>query len=279
MVVEFPLTESAPATAVPWIRRLSMTFLDAVLPPRCLSCGMLVEAAHALCAECWPKICFITEPLCATCGMPFEFEASGGSVCAVCASSERPFGRARAAIAYDDGSRGFILAFKHGDRTDAARVFAPWMTQAGRDLLADVDLMVPVPLHWTRLFMRRYNQSALLAQAVSRLANVRVALDLLVRRKRTPSLAHAGAVERAKTVSGAFVVPPRRRHDVEGRRILLIDDVFTTGATIGACARALARSGARSVDVLTLARVLRPTHLDRVISSASALPATEESRL
>jgi ComF family protein len=240
---------------------------------------MLVEAAHGLCADCWPKIRFITEPLCATCGMPFEFEASDGSVCAVCASSERPFGRARAAIAYDDGSRGFILAFKHGDRTDAARVFAPWMTQAGRDLLADVDLMVPVPLHWTRLFMRRYNQSALLAQAVSRLANVRVALDLLVRRKRTPSLAHAGAVERAKTVSGAFVVPPRRRHDVEGRRILLIDDVFTTGATIGACARALARSGARSVDVLTLARVLRPTHLDRVISSASALPATEESRL
>jgi predicted amidophosphoribosyltransferase len=125
---------------------------------------MLVEAAHALCAECWPKIRFITEPLCAACGMPFEFEASDGSVCAVCVSSDRPFARARAAIAYDDGSRGFILAFKHGDRTDAARVFAPWMAQAGRDLLGDVDLMVPVPLHWTRLFKRRYNQAALLAQ-------------------------------------------------------------------------------------------------------------------
>jgi ComF family protein len=227
---------------------------------------MLVEAAHALCAECWPKIRFITEPLCAACGMPFEIEATVGSVCPVCASSERPFGRARAAIAYDDGSREFILAFKHGDRTDAARVFAPWMAQAGRDVLADVDLLVPVPLHWTRLFMRRYNQAALLAQAVGRLADVRVAPDLLVRRKRTPSLAHAGAIERARTVSGAFAVPPKRRHAAEGRRILLIDDVFTTGATIGACARALTRSGARSVDVLTLARVLRPTHLDRVIS-------------
>jgi ComF family protein len=238
---------------------------------------MLVETAHALCGECWPKIRFITEPLCATCGMPFEFEASDGSVCAVCASSERPFARARAAIAYDDGSRGFILAFKHGDRIDAARVFAPWMAQAGRDLLASVDVLVPVPLHWTRLFMRRYNQAALLAHEIGRLAHVPVFPDLLVRRKRTPSLAHAGASERARTVSGAFGVPPRRRGDVEGRRILLIDDVFTTGSTIGACARALKKSGARSIDVLTLARVLRPTHLG-ANSSFYAPAANEESR-
>jgi predicted amidophosphoribosyltransferase len=190
--------------------------LDAVLPPRCASCGELVETAHALCSACWPKVRFITEPLCTTCGTPFEFEVPAGTVCAACAVVERPFGRARAAIAYDDGSRGFILAFKHGDRTDAARLFAPWMAHAGRELLVDADLLVPVPLHWTRLLARRYNQAALLAQAVGRLAKAKVAPDLLKRRKRTPSLAHSGARERAETVRGAFVVPAKRRPEVEG---------------------------------------------------------------
>lgn len=272
------MTTSILATALPAIRRLGIGLLDAVLPPRCLSCGTLVDTAHALCSECWPKIQFITEPLCAACGMPFEFEVAAGTVCAACASSERPFGRARAAIAYDDGSRGFILAFKHGDRTDATRAFAPWMAQAGRELLRDADLLVPVPLHWTRLFMRRYNQAALLALAIGRLTGVKVAPDLLVRRKRTPSLAHSGASARAKTVSGAFIVPPRRCPQAEDRRIVIIDDVFTTGSTVGACARALARSGARAIDVLTLARVVRPSHLTD--ASASAMnSATEENEL
>ena len=255
------MTTSILATALPVIRRLGIGLLDAVLPPRCLSCGALVETAHALCSECWPKVRFITEPLCAACGMPFEFEVTAGTLCGACASSARPFGRSRAAIAYDDGSRGFILAFKHGDRTEATRAFAPWMAQAGRELLGDADLLVPVPLHWTRLFMRRYNQAALLALAIGRLTGVKVAPDLLVRRKRTPSLAHSGASARAKTVSGAFIVPPRRRPQAEDRRIVIIDDVFTTGSTVGACARALARSGARAIDVLTLARVVRPSHL------------------
>lgn len=259
MGLQLPLAASARAIAWPVIRQLGVGLLDAVLPPRCPSCGELVETAHALCPACWPKVRFITDPLCATCGTPFEFEVPPGTVCAACAVGEPPFGRARAAIAYDDGSRGLILAFKHGDRTDAARVFAPWMAHAGRELLADADLLVPVPLHWTRLLARRYNQAALLAQAVGRLVKAKVAPDLLTRRKRTPSLAHSGAEERAATVRGAFVVPAKRRSEVEGRRILLIDDVFTTGSTVGACARALARSGARSVDVLTLARVVRPS--------------------
>ena len=247
------------ATVWPAVRRLGIGLLDAVLPPRCPSCGEVVETVHALCPACWPKVRFITEPLCAACGTPFEFEVPPGTVCAACAVVERPFGRARAAIAYDDGSRGLILAFKHGDRTDAARVFAPWMARAGRELLVDADLLVPVPLHWTRLAARRYNQAAILAQAVGRLAEAKVSPDLLKRRKRTPSLARSGARERAETVRGAFVVPARRRSEVEGRRILLIDDVYTTGSTIGACARALARTGARAVDVLTLARVVRPS--------------------
>jgi ComF family protein len=227
---------------------------------------------------CWQKIRFITEPLCAACGTPFEFEVAAGTVCGVCASSERPFERARAAIAYDEGSRGFILAFKHADRTDATRAFAPWMAQAGRELLDAADLLVPVPLHWTRLFMRRYNQAALLAQAIGRLTGVKFAPDLLVRRKRTPSLAHSGASARAKIVSGAFIVPTQRRAQAEGRRIVIIDDVFTTGSTIGACARELARSGARAIDVLTLARVVRPSHLTYT-SSSQLSPTNEENDL
>ena len=274
------LPTSARAIAWPAIRRLGIGLLDAVLPPRCPSCGELVETAHALCSACWPKVRFITEPLCATCGTPFEFEVAMGTVCAACAVVERPFGQARAAIAYDDGSRGFILAFKHGDRTDAARLFAPWVVHAGRELLVDADLLVPVPLHWTRLLARRYNQAALLAQAVGRLAKAKVAPDLLKRRKRTPSLAQSGARERAATVQGAFVVPAKRRSEVEGGRILIIDDVFTTGSTAAACTRALARSGARSVDVLTLARVVRPSasgtpgHGKR---QPNTLPTAEES--
>lgn len=248
-----------PSGAARVLRGAGNRMLDAVLPPRCLACGTIVEAAHALCAACWPRVRFLTEPLCASCGMPFEFEVAGGSVCAACAGTSRPWARARAAIAYDDGSRAFILAFKNGDRTYAARTFAPWMAAAGRHLLADADLLVPVPLHWTRLFARKYNQAALLAQAMGRLAGSAVAVDLLRRSKRTRKLGTSGPRERAETVRAAFAVAGRRRHELAGRRVLLIDDVFTTGSTAAACARTLIRAGAAAVDVLSLARVVRPS--------------------
>ncbi|MFO1113309.1 MAG: ComF family protein [Rhodospirillales bacterium] len=243
------------------LRAAGNRILDAVLPPRCLACGVIVESVHALCAACWPRVRFLTEPLCTSCGMPFEFEVADGSVCAACAGAMRPWARVRAAIAYDDGSRAFILAFKNGDRTDAAHTFAPWMAAAGRRLLTDADLLVPVPLHWTRLFARKYNQAALLAQAVGRLAGRPVAVDLLQRTKRTRKLGTSGPRERAETVRAAFQVAERRRRELAGRRVLLIDDVFTTGSTAATCARTLIRAGAAAVDVLTLARVVRPSVL------------------
>ena len=144
--------------------------LDAILPPRCLACGCATDATGTLCAGCWMQVRFLAEPQCACCGVPFDFEVDDGTLCGACVATRRPFVRARAAIAYDDGSRGFILAFKNGDRTDAVRTFAPWMARAGQELIADADLLVPVPLHWTRLFVRKYNQAALLAYAVARLA-------------------------------------------------------------------------------------------------------------
>ena len=261
------VVSQARAFALPMLKRLGNGLLDAVLPPRCIGCGAIIEAAAGLCPNCWPKVRFIAEPMCAACGMPFEFDAAEGSLCGACAAGERAYERVRAAIAYDDGSRPFILGFKHGDRTDFVRVLAPWMLRAGRALLADADVLVPVPLHWTRLFARKYNQAGLLAQAVARLAGAEVAVDALVRRKRTPSLAKTSGVQRAQTVRGAFVVPDRRRRLIEGRRVLLIDDVYTTGSTTGACARALRAGGARTIDVLTLARVVRP-------AAASSLQVT-----
>ena len=160
-------------------------------------------------------------------------------------------------LRYDDSSRGLILAFKHADRTHAAPAFGRWMARAGAGLLAEGSVVVPVPLHWTRLFRRRYNQAALLALALAREAGLRAAPDLLIRRRATPSQGRLGAVARRRNVAGAFAVRPGRRNLIDGRRVLLVDDVFTTGATADACARALKRAGADAVDVLVLGRVVR----------------------
>jgi ComF family protein len=231
--------------------------LDVLLPPQCLYCGVLVDAPGALCATCWASLRFIEQPHCAACGLPFEYDVGDGSLCAGCFAQPPLFERARAAIVYDDHSRGLILAFKHGDRTDTAGAFGRWMARAGRDLIADADLLTPVPLHWLRLLKRRYNQSALLAQAIGALAGRPVVPDLLVRVRRTPSLGKLGRSARRKTVQGAISVRRGRKERVAGRRVLLIDDVMTTGATVDACTRALRQAGAGAVDVLTLARVVR----------------------
>ena len=156
---------------------------------------------------------------------------------------------------YDDASRRLILAFKHGDRLHLAPAFGGWMRRAGTDLLAEADLIVPVPLHWSRLFARRYNQAALLAHAIHAAGGPPVGADWLIRRRRTPSQGKRNAAARERNVRAAFAVRPGR--PVKGRRIVLVDDVFTTGATVGECARVLRRAGAARVDVLTLARTVR----------------------
>lgn len=239
----------------PAVRRLGRLLLDAVLPPRCLACGTAVAEPGALCADCWPAISFITPPYCACCGYPFELDAGAEALCAACVAMPPPYRRARAVLRYDEASRGLILGFKHGDRTEAAPAFARWLAAAGD--VADVDLIAPVPLHWRRLFHRRYNQAALLALAFGRLVGRPVVADLLVRRRPTPTQGRLGATARRRNVAGAFSVLPRRRAALAGRRVLLVDDVMTSGATIEACSHALRRGGAASVDVLTLARAIR----------------------
>jgi ComF family protein len=242
---------------LPILRGAAGVALDAVLPPRCLRCGGTVDAAGALCPGCWGAIRYLGPPQCACCGLPFEFSPGADALCGACLRARPPFERARAVFRYDAESKGLILAFKHADRTDGAAAFARWMQRAGQALLADADIIAPVPLHWQRLARRRYNQAALLGNALSRLSGVATVPDLLVRRRRTPSQGGLSAVGRRRNLQGAMAVRRRYAAAVADRRILLVDDVFTTGATAAACARALLRSGARAVDVLALAQVIR----------------------
>ena len=239
------------------LRRFGRVVLDSLLPPRCLGCGALTEDTGLLCPNCWNRVTFIGPPQCAACGLPFEFDLDEDALCGACARHHPAFGRARAVMAYDDGCRSLILGFKHGDRTDAAPALGRWMVRAAADLVAAADLIVPVPLHWTRLFARRYNQAALLADRMGRETDIPVAPDLLVRRRRTPSQGGLGARQRRENLRGAIAVHPAWRRRLDGN-VLLVDDVLTTGATAEACARVLRRGGARRVDVLTLARVVRP---------------------
>lgn len=232
--------------------------LNAVLPVRCMLCGATVAEDGALCAECWDDMTFLGPPACACCGYPFEYEVPSESLCAACQRRAPEFDRARAVFAYDDASRSLILSFKHADQTHQTPAFGRWLARAGSALLDDADLLAPVPLHRWRLFARRFNQAALLAHALGAVSDKPVAADLLQRRRRTRSQGHLSRTARIRNVRGAFAVRDAWRDRLKGARVLLLDDVQTTGATVEECARVLKRAGAAGVDVLTLARVIRP---------------------
>lgn len=230
--------------------------LDLLLPPRCLACGAVVAAEAPLCGSCWAQLRFLAPPLCTCCGLPFEHDLGPDALCGDCARERPPYERARAVFRYDEASRGLILAFKHGDRLEAVPAFSRWLATAGAELLAEAELLVPVPLHRRRLFTRRYNQSALLALALGRLSGLPVDTRSLRRRRNTPSQGRLRPGQRRRNVAGAFAVAPDRNPEIAGRRILLIDDVLTTGATLEAAAKTLLTAGAAQVDCLTLARVI-----------------------
>lgn len=193
--------------------------------------------------------------MCDGCGAPFEYDQGAGARCAACLARPRAFAAARAACLYDDASREPILRLKHADRPDLARLFALWIARAARDLVAEAEAVAPVPLHPLRLLGRRYNQSAEIARPLARRAGLLYLPDALVRRRATESQAGKSAPGRRRNVQAAFLVPASRVAQVTGRRILLIDDVMTTGATAEACARALKSAGAARVDVAVVARV------------------------
>jgi ComF family protein len=234
--------------------------LDVLLPPQCLACDALVSTPGTLCHACWDGAVFVSAPLCAACGTPFEFDHGPDALCGACLRDRPRIERARAVFIYNDVSRNLATGLKYRDRTHAAPALGGWLARAGRELLANADLIAPVPLHRGRLWRRRFNQSALLAQAIVKNTGGEPALslDLLSRTRATPSQGGLNAAERRRNVRGAFSLNTRHRQAVVGARILLVDDVFTTGATLDACAAALLGSGAAAVDALVLARVDRP---------------------
>jgi ComF family protein len=231
---------------------------DIVWPPRSLLSDHIVDRPGAIEAPLWAELKFLSRPLCVTCGFPFETAAADGALCGACTADAPPFASARAALVYDDHARKLVLDLKRGGRRDGLNVFAGWMARAGAEALAEADLIAPTPLHWTRLLERRFNQSAWLAQAVSRATGKPLAVDLLTRGKRRQSQEGLSASQRRRNVEGVFAVAPLSAGRVQGRIVVLIDDVFTTGATAEACAKALLRAKAAKVHVLTLARVVRP---------------------
>ena len=239
------------------LRTLPGLALNALLPPRCLGCGKVVARTAALCAGCWKGVQFLDPPLCALCGFPLEYDLGPEALCGACVRAPPGFDRARAVMRYDEGSRGLVLGFKYADRTEGAAAYGAWLARAGAELTAEADLIAPVPLHWMRLFARRFNQAALLAQALGRETGLPVVPDLLLRRRHTPSQGRLSQDQRRRNVAGAFAVKGARAPRLAGRRVLLVDDVLTTGATAAACARTLRRAGASAVDVLVLARVVR----------------------
>jgi ComF family protein len=238
--------------------RAAHAALDAVVPPTCPACREQVATPQALCARCWSKLAWIDRPWCESCGLPFDYATGlpGTPVCASCLARPPLCAKSRAALRYDTGSRGLVLAFKHADRTQNAPAFASWMLRAGAEILDGADLLAPVPLHWTRLVRRRFNQAALLARALSKRTGVPFAADLLARVRMTRTQGDLTRAQRRINVRGAFKV--RDKTGLRGKTVVLIDDVMTTGATFEACARALRRAGAKEVRALALARVVRP---------------------
>jgi ComF family protein len=256
---ERPRRKAAGGLELRW-RASARSLLDLIYPPQALDGGPR-PLSHGLSATAWSRVQFIAEPLCDGCGVPFEF--SLGERCAACLARPRAFARARSAVIYDEASRDLILQFKHADRLDLAPLLTGWLGRAASDLLAETDAVAPVPLHPLRLLKRRYNQAAELARPLARSHGLTYLPDALIRKRATESQGGKSGSGRRRNVAGAFTVVKGRRKQVEGRRILLVDDVLTTGATAEACAKALLQAGAAHVDLATLARV-RETDLGAI---------------
>ncbi|MBI1384169.1 MAG: ComF family protein [Rhizobiales bacterium] len=253
------LASGADRGALRLVRRLFASALDLLVPPTCLACRAPLAVPGRVCGGCWSRIDFITAPRCDRLGIPLPFDVGPSAVSAAALAAPPIYDRARIVAAYDGVMRDMVHAFKYGDRHDATDLFAGWLVRAAGDVIEPGDLVVPVPLDRWRLMERRYNQAALLAAALARATRCQYAPTLLERTRRTTSQVGLSASERVRNVAGAFRVARAWRAGLAGRRVLLVDDVVTTGATLDACARVLRRGGAASINVAALARVLDPT--------------------
>jgi ComF family protein len=231
------------------------SILDFALPSRCPACGMATPDQDRFCSSCWQSLHFLTEPACASCDLPLPFAGESAAQCAACIARPPRHSGIKAAVAYGEISREIVLKFKHGGRIGLARLMAAMLVRH-LHCIPENTLFAPVPLHWTRLWQRLYNQSALIARQLSHISGIEHCPDLLLRKRRTRVLGGLSARERAMMVKNAFAVNPRWRDRVRGRAIALVDDVYTSGATTDACIEALIKNGAASVTIFCWARVL-----------------------
>jgi ComF family protein len=236
-------------------RRAVSVLSDVIMPPVCLACRARIEQHDALCASCWREVDFIRPPICDRLGIPLPFDIGAPSISAAAAADPPPYDRARAVAAYTGAMQTLVHALKFQDRHDVRLLFGRWLTEAGRDIIAGAGTVVPVPLARSRLLKRRFNQAAILAREVARLGGLDYEPMALQRTRATASQIGLSRAARQRNVAGAFSVAPRWQKRIQGRNVLLIDDVITTGSTVGACARALKKAGAARVDVLALAIV------------------------
>jgi ComF family protein len=229
---------------------------DMLFPATCLGCHEITGRQGTLCPKCWSRVRFIERPYCEVLGTPFSIDYGIGAVSGDAIADPPPFRRLRAVAAYGDVARKLVQSLKYQDRTDLAPWIAAWMARAGAELLQDADVILPVPLHPARFLSRRFNQSAELARAVAKQSGKSFDPSILLRKKKTRQQVGLGANERADNVRGAFAVPDPQVIRISGKSVLLIDDVYTTGATVKAASKALKKAGAAHVDVLTFARVV-----------------------
>jgi ComF family protein len=238
------------------LRSALLLALDIALPPLCPSCRDPLGDGVGLCAPCWSKLSLIEKPYCARLGIPFIYDPGPGLLSMEAIADPPAYDRARAAVRYDEIAQALVLRFKYSDQLDLAPMMDRWMARAGRELLADAEALLPVPLHWRRLWARRFNQAVAPAGTISDVSGVPVLHGGIKRVRATPQQVGLSKSERADNVQGAFRVPADQKAEIAGKRLILIDDVLTSGATVDTCARALLRAGAAHVDVLVFARVV-----------------------
>ncbi|WP_439923397.1 ComF family protein [Nitrobacter sp. JJSN] len=237
------------------VSHAARTALDIALPTLCAACREPV-AGVGVCADCWTKLSFIERPYCPRLGTPFVYDPGSSMLSMEAIANPPAYQRARAAVRYDDVAKVLVHALKYQDRTDLAPAMGRWMARAGTELLDGADVLIPVPLHWRRGWSRRYSQSGALARTIAGQSGVPVVTDALRRIRPTRQQVGLSRNDRARNVQGAFKVAIERTSRIQGRRIVLIDDVLTSGATVDACARVLLRAKAAQVDVLVFARVV-----------------------
>ncbi|MDX3927622.1 MAG: ComF family protein [Shinella sp.] len=230
--------------------------VDFVYPPVCVGCNVLLGRHAGVCARCWSSLHFIERPYCEVLGLPFSHDLGSGILSAEAIANPPSFDRLRSVALHDDLARSLVHGLKYRDRTDLAPMMARWMLRSSDGAVEACDIILPVPLHRFRLLRRKFNQAGELARALSDLSGKPIAVDVLKRMRRTRHQVGLGARAREDNVRGAFAVTEKGKADLFGKKVVLVDDVYTTGATVSAASRALKRAGVADLTVLTFARAL-----------------------